>query len=56
MENYPSPDLPGYEPPPCPDCGSTNIHVTPIDATGLDGRPAWLPGSHSCRDCHNLQR
>lgn len=48
-----------YKPPPCPDCGSTNVAVSWIENADLStppGQETYLPGSLKCRDCRNLQR
>jgi len=46
-----------YVPPPCPNCGSTDIAVSWSDATtGADPQPAnyfAVPGSMRCRQCGN---
>lgn len=47
-----------YQPPPCPDCGSANVHVNWVDATDLTDPPGAnlkIPGTMQCRDCRNLQ-
>jgi hypothetical protein len=47
-----------YKPPPCPDCGSSNVDVDWIDVSGMatpPGQERYTPGAMSCRDCRNLQ-
>ncbi len=37
----------------CPNCGSKNVRVRWLLATGLleTGERQWVPGEHRCRDC-----
>ena len=55
--NYTAAETVGYEPPPCPDCGSTNVLVDWLDITTFgDAEKQYIPGRMRCLDCRNLQQ
>lgn len=55
MTNYTAAERAGYEPPPCPDCGSHNVRVDWVDVSGVGPERLYIAGRHACLDCHNLR-
>lgn len=45
-----------YKPPPCPNCGSTNVRVDWVKVDTPLVEVKYIPGNHHCRDCRGLQR
>lgn len=52
MRSHTAAERANFQPPPCPQCGSTNITANWKDSTTDGGPKTWLPTTLTCQACH----